>query len=36
MAVDEGVLVKVGMEVLVSVRDAIGGTNLEELREAVL
>ena len=35
VAVDEGVLVKTGLEVLVSVRNAIGGTDLGRLREAV-
>jgi len=35
MAVDEGVLVKTGAEVLVSVRNAIGGTDLDQLRDAV-
>jgi F-type H+-transporting ATPase subunit epsilon len=35
VAVDEGVLVKTGLDVLVSVRNAIGGTDLEQLREAV-
>jgi F-type H+-transporting ATPase subunit epsilon len=35
MAVDEGILVKTGADVLVSVRNAIGGTNLDELRHAV-
>ena len=35
VAVDEGVLVKTGPEVLVSVRNVIGGTNLGQLREAV-
>lgn len=35
LAVDEGILVKAGMEVLVSVRDAIGGTDLDKLHEAV-
>jgi len=35
MAVDEGVLVKTGADVLVSVRNAIGGMNLDKLREAV-
>ncbi len=35
LAVDEGVLVKAGMEVSVSVRHAIGGTELGQLREAV-
>ena len=34
-AVDEGVLVKAGLDVLVSVRNAIGGTDLGQLREAV-
>ncbi len=32
---DEGVLVKTGAGVLVSVRNAIAGTNLGQLREAV-
>ena len=35
MALDEGVLVKNGQEVLVSVRNAIAGTDLHQLREAV-
>jgi F-type H+-transporting ATPase subunit epsilon len=35
LAVDEGVLVKSGDTVLVSVRNAIGGTELSELRGAV-
>ncbi len=35
VAVDEGVLVKTGLDVLVSVRNAISGTNLGQLREAV-
>ena len=35
VAVDEGVLVKAGLEVLVSIRNAIGGTDLGQLREAV-
>jgi len=35
VAVDEGILVKAGENVLVSVRNAIGGMNLGELREAV-
>ena len=34
-AVDEGVLVKTGMDVLVSVRNAIGGTDLGQLHAAV-
>lgn len=36
VAVDQGVLVKVGVEVRVSVRNAIGGTDLGALREAVV
>ncbi len=36
LAVDEGVLVKAGPEVLVSVRRAIGGSDLERLHELVL
>ena len=35
VAVDQGVLVKTGSEVLVSVRNAIGGTDLGQLRAAV-
>ena len=35
VAVDEGVLVKAGADVLVSVRRAIGGTDLGQLHEAV-
>ena len=35
LAIDEGVLVKTGLDVLVSVRHAIGGTDLGQLREAV-
>ena len=35
VAVDEGVLIKAGQEVLVSVRSAIAGTDLRQLREAV-
>jgi F-type H+-transporting ATPase subunit epsilon len=35
VAVDEGVLVKTGLDVLVSVRNAIGGTDLGRLREEV-
>ena len=35
VAVDEGVLVKTGLKVIVSVRNAIGGTDLGQLREAV-
>jgi F-type H+-transporting ATPase subunit epsilon len=36
LAVDEGVLVKTGSEVLISVRRALGGRNLGQLREAVV
>jgi F-type H+-transporting ATPase subunit epsilon len=35
VAVDEGVLVKTGMDVLISARNAIGGTDLGQLHEAV-
>lgn len=35
VAVDEGVMVKTGPDVLVSVRQAIGGTDLDQLRDAV-
>jgi F-type H+-transporting ATPase subunit epsilon len=35
VAVDEGVLVKTGREVLVSVRRALTGTDLAQLRDAV-
>ena len=35
VAIDEGVLAKMGTEVLVSVRHAIGGADLGELRQAV-
>jgi F-type H+-transporting ATPase subunit epsilon len=35
IAVDEGVLVKTGADVLVSARNAIGGTDLDQLRAAV-
>ena len=35
LAVDQGVLVKAGKDVLVSVRNAIGGTSLDKLHEAV-
>ena len=35
LAVDEGVLVKAGSEVLVSVRNAIGGMDLGELHKAI-
>jgi hypothetical protein len=33
--VDEGVLVKTGADVLVSVRHAIGGTNLGQLHDEI-
>ena len=35
VAIDEGVLVKSGLDVMVSVRNAIGGTDLGRLRAAV-
>lgn len=35
MAVDEGVLVKTGADVVASVRNAIGGTDLDQLRASV-
>jgi F-type H+-transporting ATPase subunit epsilon len=35
LALDQGTLVKVGSEVLVSVRDAVEGEDLESLRETV-
>lgn len=35
IAVDEGVLVKIGLDVLVSVRRALGGKELDQLRDAV-
>ena len=35
VAVDEGVLLKIGLDVLVSVRNAIGGTDLGQLHQAV-
>src|SRR5476651_2705143 len=35
LAVDEGVLVKSGLDVVVSVRKAIGGTDLGQVRETV-
>jgi len=35
VAVDEGVLVKAGMQVLLSVRNAIGGADLDRLHELV-
>ncbi len=35
LAVDEGVLIKTGLDVLVSVRNAIAGTDLGTLRDSV-
>jgi len=35
LAVDEGVLVKTGLDVVISVRNAIGGTDPGKLREAI-
>jgi len=35
LAVDEGVLIKIGQDVLISVRSALAGTELSQLREAV-
>jgi F-type H+-transporting ATPase subunit epsilon len=35
LAIDQGALVKTGMDVLISVRNAIGGTDLDKLHEAV-
>ncbi len=35
VAVDEGILVKTGADVFVSVRRAIGGTDLDQLRDSV-
>ena len=35
VAVDEGVLVKTGLDVLVSVRQALAGTDLGQLRDSV-
>jgi F-type H+-transporting ATPase subunit epsilon len=35
VAIDEGILVKCGADVLVSVRNAISGTDLAQLRETV-
>ncbi|WP_306547721.1 F0F1 ATP synthase subunit epsilon [Desulfobulbus sp.] len=35
VAVDQGVLVKTGLDVVVSVRNAVGGTDLGQLREKV-
>jgi F-type H+-transporting ATPase subunit epsilon len=35
VAIDEGVLVKTGSDVLISVRRALAGTNLDQLHQAV-
>lgn len=35
LAIDEGIMIKSGREVLVAVRNAIGGANLGKLRESV-
>jgi F-type H+-transporting ATPase subunit epsilon len=35
LAIDEGVLAKIDMNVLISVRNAISGKNLDQLRETV-
>lgn len=35
IAIDEGILIKAGQQVLVSVRNAVGGASLGQLREAV-
>ena len=35
IAIDDGVLVKAGMEVLVSVRNAIGGTDIGQLHNSI-
>jgi F-type H+-transporting ATPase subunit epsilon len=35
VGIDEGILVKAGADVLISVRNAIGGTDLGKLHEAV-
>jgi F-type H+-transporting ATPase subunit epsilon len=35
LAVDQGVLIKTGTDVLISVRNAIGGGHLDKLHEAV-
>jgi F-type H+-transporting ATPase subunit epsilon len=35
IAIDEGILIKAGREVLVSVRNAIGGADLGKLKQAV-
>lgn len=35
LAIDQGIMVKAGTNVLISVRNAIGGTDLDKLHEAV-
>lgn len=35
LAVDEGILIKIGSQVLVSVRNALGGTELDKLRKSI-
>ncbi len=35
LAIDQGILVKSGLDVIVSVRSAIGGADLDQLHEAV-
>jgi len=35
VAIDEGVIVKTGRDVMISVRNAIGGNDLAKLREAI-
>jgi F-type H+-transporting ATPase subunit epsilon len=35
LAIDEGILVKTGSQVMVSVRNAFGGSDLEKLHESV-
>jgi len=35
-AIDDGILVKTGAEILISVRGAVGGQDLESLHEAVI
>lgn len=35
LAIDEGLLIKTGFDVIVSVRNVIGGTELEKLHEAI-
>lgn len=35
IAIDEGILVKEGLKVLISVRNAVGGTNLGKLHELI-